>query len=64
MFTLFIVIATALIAVFICELLNNLNSDNLVNLNNNNNIVINNQVSIKNSIRDSIRDIIARNPGK
>nr|YP_009693779.1 hypothetical protein [Inonotus obliquus]BBN21305.1 hypothetical protein [Inonotus obliquus] len=52
MFTIFIVIATALLAVFIYDLLNNLNSDHLVNLNNNNNIVNNNQVSIRNSIRD------------
>nr|YP_009693757.1 hypothetical protein [Inonotus obliquus]BBN21283.1 hypothetical protein [Inonotus obliquus] len=52
LFAIFILIATALLAVFIYDFLNNLNSDHLVNLNNNNNIVINNQVSIKNSIRD------------
>lgn len=47
LFTLFVLLITALIALFFVDLLNNLDSQSLVNANYQNNIVTNNQVSIR-----------------
>lgn len=45
--TLVIILTSAMITIFILDLLNNLDTQNLVNVTNQNNIVVNNQVSTR-----------------